>query len=133
MLPRRLDDDQITALAAARRQGAPLSDDERRVLVERSDGLPLLVEELLDGLTSSRDGGDLPMPPTLAALVQRRLAELTATQVDAVRAAAVLGDVSDWTALRAVADQDEQDVLDALRDATCSPSTAPGACGGATR
>lgn len=38
--------------------------------------------------------------------------------VGAVQAAAVLGDVSDWRALPAVAGQDEQAVLDAVRDAT---------------
>lgn len=113
----RLDAEQVTALAIARRRGAPLSDDQLRMLVERSDGLPLLAEELLDGLTQSRAGGDPPMPPTLAALVERRLAALTPAQVRVVQAAAVLGDVSDWTALRAVADQREQDVLDALREA----------------
>ena len=112
----RFDDEQVTALAAARRQGAHLSNDQLRLLIERADGLPLHVEELVDGL--ARHGADVSMPPTLAALVERRLADLTSAQVGAVQAAAVLGDVSDWMALRAIADQHEQTVLDALRDAT---------------
>jgi DNA-binding CsgD family transcriptional regulator/tetratricopeptide (TPR) repeat protein len=113
----RLDPEQVTALAIARHGGAALSDDHLHALVRRSDGLPLLVEELLDGLIHSRDGGELPMPPTLAALVQRRLTDLRQPQVRVVQAAAVLGDVTDWTALSALAGQHEQDVLDALRDA----------------
>ena len=113
----RLDPEQVMALATARRRGAPMPDDQLRLLVQRADGLPLLVEELVDALARSRDGGEPPMPPTLAALVERRLAALAPAQARVVQAAAVLGDVTDWTALSAVARQAEQGVLDALRDA----------------
>jgi hypothetical protein len=114
----RLDAEQVGALAIARRRGAPLADDQLRLLVERADGLPLLVEELVDGLARGPGAGDgLPMPPTLAALVARRLAALAPAQVRVVQAAAVLADVADWTALSAVTGQGEQEVLDALRAA----------------
>jgi hypothetical protein len=114
----RLDAEQVGALAIARRRGAPLADDQLRLLVERADGLPLLVEELVDGLARGPGAGDgLPMPPTLAALVARRLAALAPAQVRVMQAAAVLADVADWTALSAVTGQGEQEVLDALRAA----------------
>ena len=114
----RLNAEQVGALAIARRRGAPLADDQLRLLVERADGLPLLVEELVDGLARGPGAGDgLPMPPTLAALVARRLAALAPAQVRVVQAAAVLADVADWTALSAVTGQGEQEVLDALRAA----------------
>jgi tetratricopeptide (TPR) repeat protein len=87
-------------------------------LLERADGLPLHVEELVDGLAPTRHDADVSMPPTLAALVERRLAELEPARVGTVQAAAVLGDVSDWMALSAITGRDEQAVLDALRDAT---------------
>jgi tetratricopeptide (TPR) repeat protein len=78
--------------------------------------MPLLVAELLESMADGR-GGRAPLPPSLAILVERRLAALTPAHARTVQVAAVLWDVSDWTALQAVATRDERVVLDALRAA----------------
>ncbi|HET9257968.1 MAG TPA: hypothetical protein VFO16_22580 [Pseudonocardiaceae bacterium] len=44
----RLDPAGVAELAMACRHGAPLPEPDLRELVARSDGLPFLVEELLD-------------------------------------------------------------------------------------
>jgi DNA-binding CsgD family transcriptional regulator/tetratricopeptide (TPR) repeat protein len=107
---RRLDAADVGALAAACRAGEPLPEAELQRLVERSEGLPFLVEELLDP-----SGG--AVPPTLSGLVAGRLAELPETGRAVLTAAAVMGTDLDWRALAAVTGQSEDAVLAALRTA----------------
>jgi DNA-binding CsgD family transcriptional regulator len=104
---RRLDADGVAALAAACR-GAPLPGAEVADLVARSDGLPLLVEELLAV-------GPTRVPPSLAALVASRLAGLPPSARRVVLAAAVVGD-PDWRLLAAITPP-EAEVVGALRAA----------------
>ena len=63
----------------------PAARPELHELVARSDGLPLLVEELLGA------GAGPQVPPTFAGLVARRLAALPAAARPVVVAAAVVG------------------------------------------
>lgn len=108
----RLDLGAVGALAAACRGGEPLPEPQLGQLMARSEGLPLLVEELLDpGDQSSR------VPPTLADLVARRLAALSDIQRPVVDAAAVVGGDPDWRLLGAVIGVSDATVLDALRSA----------------
>jgi tetratricopeptide (TPR) repeat protein len=94
-----------------------------------ADGLPFLVEELLAGLVGAgvlveREGrwstiGPLGsrVPPTFADGVGRRLAALSAPARDVTNAAAVLGRRFDWSLLPAITALDDEQVVDALREA----------------
>jgi DNA-binding CsgD family transcriptional regulator len=143
----RLDASEVGALAEHCSAGRPLPEDVLRFLIDKSEGLPFLVEELLAGVLaagppSSTAGGPLPstaggplpstadgplpstaagvavpVPPTLAGLVARRLATLTPEQRRVVEAAAVLGTDPDYVLLAAVAEMGEAAVVDALRAA----------------
>jgi DNA-binding CsgD family transcriptional regulator len=108
----RLDDAEVAALAAACRGGAPLAEPELRALVARSEGLPFLVEELLDSGRSPSQ-----VPPTLAGLVAGRLAALPSSGRPVLVAAAVVAGDPDWRLLSTVTGAPEAAVLDALRAA----------------
>ena len=108
--PRRLDEREVAALAAACRGGRPVSEEEARRLWERSDGLPFAVEELLAAPAAS-------VPPTLAALVADRLGGLDDPARAVLHAAAVLGPELDWRLLAPVTEIPEPQVLRALRAA----------------
>lgn len=94
---------------------------------DRADGVPLFVEELLDGLLSAgalvrEDGGWRAVsrlrprvPLTLVESVEQRLAQLSSRQRQVLQAAAVLGRRFAWTVLPRVVAVDRADVLDALR------------------
>ncbi|GAA1465161.1 LuxR family transcriptional regulator [Microbacterium thalassium] len=84
--------DQIALLA----QGGALSDALRAVVVERSGGIPFLVEELLDL-------GDAPLPATLRELVLARYLRLSGDTQLVVRTMAAGGMRVDDEALTAVA------------------------------
>jgi len=88
----------MTARVPAARGDAALA----RAVYERTDGLPLFVADLVDQLLSSRgeDGAPAPMherlaampvPETLAGLVERYLHELTPRQRSVLEAASVCG------------------------------------------
>ncbi|MDT7552068.1 MAG: hypothetical protein QOI16_604, partial [Pseudonocardiales bacterium] len=114
---RRLDAAGVAALAAACRAGEPLSESELRDVRDRSDGLPFLVEELLDA-------GPGRIPASLTALVSRRLAGMPAQARPLVVAAAIVGGDPDWRLVAAMAAEGdgllgaERTVLSALRAAT---------------
>jgi hypothetical protein len=103
----RLDAAEVTALAEHCNAGAPLPGPVRRFLIDRSEGLPFLVEELLAGVRATGPpwrGGrvSVPVPPTLAGLVCGRLAGLTPERRQVIEAAAVLGRGLDPVVLAAV-------------------------------
>ena len=108
--PGRLTEEQVGALAAARRGGRPLPGADVRRLRERADGLPLAVDELLATPAAA-------VPPTMAALVADRLTALDAPVRAVLHVAAVLGPELDWRLLATVADTPEPAVVDALRAA----------------
>lgn len=109
----RLDADGVSARAAACPGGTPLPDPELGRLVERSDGLPFLVEELLEIADSHSS-----VPPTLTALVAERLAALPGTARQVLETAATVGADPGWRLLRAVTGLPDRAVLDALSTAT---------------
>jgi DNA-binding CsgD family transcriptional regulator/tetratricopeptide (TPR) repeat protein len=106
----RLDVDAVAALAAARR-GAALPGPALDQLLARSDGLPLLVEELAEP-------GGPELPPSLAALVAGRLTALAPADRAVVEAAAVVGGDPDAPLLAAVTGASAADAVGALRAAT---------------
>jgi DNA-binding CsgD family transcriptional regulator len=105
---RRLDEADTLELAR-RCAGGVLPDDVRQLVLDKSDGLPFLVEELV--------AGGPGVPPTLAGMVAGRLAELSYEQRGVLQAAAVLGGDPDWTLLETVTGAGENAVLSALRAA----------------
>ncbi|MDQ4021031.1 MAG: AAA family ATPase [Actinomycetota bacterium] len=115
----RLDDHAVALLAAACMGGDPVPADVLEVLLAKAEGLPVLVEELLAGLLEpDRGSAPVPVPPTLAGLVARRMASLDESARQVLQAAAVFGTEPDWTLLAVVSGQDEPVVLRALRSAT---------------
>jgi AAA ATPase domain len=67
----RLDAAEVAVLAEYCNVGAPLSEEVRQFLVNRSEGLPFLVEELLAGIRAAdapwgASRSAVPVPPTLA-------------------------------------------------------------------
>ncbi len=118
----RLDAAEVAVLAEQCNDGAPLPDKVRRFLIDRSEGLPFLVEELLAGVRGadrpwSAAASAVPVPPTLAGLVARRLAGLAPGQRRVVDAAAVLGRDLDRVVLAGVVGLAESVVIDALHAA----------------
>jgi DNA-binding CsgD family transcriptional regulator len=108
----RLSADEVATLAAACRGGAQLPERELRELVSRSDGLPFLVEELLDdGMPASG------VPRTLAELVTHRLAALPPRQQQVLVMAAIVGGDPDRLLLADVTAAPESEVRAALRAA----------------
>ena len=109
--PQRLSAAETATLAAA--YAADLPAERLELVVAAADGLPLLVEELV---RQGRPG----VPPTFAALVEQRLADLDDDAAVVLRAAAVLGVDPPWTLLPQVADRPEPVVSAALRAAVAA-------------
>jgi DNA-binding CsgD family transcriptional regulator len=118
----RLDAAEVTVLAEYCNGGVPVPEEIRQLLIDRSDGLPFLVEELLAGVRATDppwSGARLsvPVPPTFAELVRGRLAALTPEHRQVIEAAAVLGRDLDPLVLAAVVGLAEPVVIDALHAA----------------
>jgi hypothetical protein len=112
----RLEPGDVAAMvaAASAEAGAKLSVEVADVVGERSEGLPLLVEELL---SVSASGMWHAVPASIADAVARRLDALPAEAVLVVECAAVLGRRFDWRLLSAVSSLSEARVQRGLRDA----------------
>ncbi|MGH3622101.1 MAG: ATP-binding protein [Sciscionella sp.] len=126
---RRLEPESIAAMAMACLGSDELPDTVLRWLVDRADGLPCLVEELL---TSAEDAGvlrgdssgwsfsapDVPVvPAAFADSVRTRLAALEDTHLEVLHAAAVCGRRFDARLLPELTGRPEATVLTALRAA----------------
>jgi DNA-binding CsgD family transcriptional regulator len=119
-------------MVAACLSGADIPSEVPAFVAEHSDGLPLLVEELLAGLVSSgslvrRDdrwsttGRLTPsLPGSFADSVRSRLQALDRCGRDVLAAAAVLGRRFDWDLLAEVAAVEAATVLDVLRQAVAA-------------
>lgn len=116
---------QVVAACLTTSDPPPLLAD---LVLSHSDGLPLLMEELLAGLQASGaltrdDGGSwtfhpprrLPVPGTLADSVYLRLTGLPTESRRVLFAAALLGRRFDWQLLPGVAGLDGTTVVEALR------------------
>jgi DNA-binding CsgD family transcriptional regulator/tetratricopeptide (TPR) repeat protein len=125
----RLGDDATVRMARACLGATALPADLEALLVDRAEGLPFLVEELLAGLLGAgvlieQDGEwstagplDAQVPPSFADAVRRRLSGLTEPARGVLHAAAVLGRHFDWSLLPAVTGLADTDVVAALRQA----------------
>ena len=107
----RLTAGQAAVMAASNDDGPSISADLLAELIERAQGLPIVIDELLaaaraeDRTRSGRTPAGLP--PTLAAVVRRRLAAMDPEVRTVLRAAAVLGTDPDWRMLPAILGLDD--------------------------
>ncbi|MEY2424241.1 MAG: hypothetical protein QOI95_4308 [Acidimicrobiaceae bacterium] len=120
---RPLDERAVAALIAALLEADPPSPLVADILA-RTDGVPLLVEEVLQGHVdmgtvqighegATWRGGATQVPRTIRDLVDARLALLDPVQRDVVVAGAVVGDF-DPAVMRAAAAADDAQIADAL-------------------
>ena len=93
--------------------GEPASDEVVDTLLERSNGLPFYVEELIAG----RDENGSALPATLRDVLALRLAALSDASLAVVRAAAVFGGPIPHEQLVAVTEMDDRALLAAVGEA----------------
>jgi DNA-binding CsgD family transcriptional regulator len=100
--------------------GLSLDEAERELIRRRSEGLPLLVDELLTSVPSnSSDRGGEPwfVPASFAAVVESRLDSLDEPGRRVLSAAATLGAQPDWDLVPAIAELDGDQAVNSLRRA----------------
>lgn len=102
----RLSAEEVATMVASCLGGVP-DPDALQAVARRSEGVPLLVEELLAVPAS---GVDRAVPETFAGTVTRRLATLPAPSVLVLQCAAVLGHHFDWRLLPAITGLDADEV-----------------------
>lgn len=122
-----LDDAEVAEMVERCLGDAPPPPEVIAFVQEHADGVPLFVEELLEGLLADgvlvhEDGRwavtERPtprVPVTFAQTVERRMERLGDEHREAVRAAAVVGREFDWSLLPGVLDAPPAAVLAALR------------------
>nr|WP_277814862.1 LuxR family transcriptional regulator [Galbitalea soli] len=121
---RRLDPDGTAAMVTALRGAAPASA-ELAALFDRSDGIPLHVEELI--VTELLDGA--AVPETIAESVAQRAARLSRSAGEVLEAAAVIGRSCAVDLLREVSAASPGELDPALAELTDSLLLVPGAGG----
>ena len=109
---RRFDRDELREQLGSILQAPPTSE-YVDALMERSDGLPFYVEELVAGAEQV----DSYLPSTLRNVLERRLASLSPESLSLVRAAAVIGGRFEHARLVAASRMDEDALIPALREA----------------
>ena len=100
--------------------GVALTPAENALVRERSEGLPLLVEELLASASARPPGAGSPdwtVPASFAAVVQARLAVLEPQGRRLMSAAATLGSQPDWDLVPSIAGVDAAEAVTQLRRA----------------
>jgi DNA-binding CsgD family transcriptional regulator len=113
---------EVRQLAAARFSG-PVPQELVDLVVDRSEGLPLLVEDLIGGVASTASevgSGPAPagtVPRAFAAEIANRMGSIAPAARRVLEASAVLGGDPDWSMVPAVADVDEDEVWHGLRAA----------------
>jgi class 3 adenylate cyclase/tetratricopeptide (TPR) repeat protein len=120
------------ALVAALFGQETISDEFVRVLYRETEGNPFFIEEVVKSLIEQgqiyRENNawqrkaidDLAIPQSVKEAIGRRLNRLTENCVDALRTAAALGKIFPFVELRAVATTSEDDLLDALDEASAA-------------
>jgi class 3 adenylate cyclase len=97
----------------------------RELMLERTEGNPFVLEEMLKEATEASTGpggapatvGEAALPETVRDTILLRLARLAPEHVETLEAAAALGRVFDYSVLAAVADSPEETVQSALAEA----------------
>ncbi len=119
----RLPDEEVEEMAKAS-VGEAVPGKVLEALQVRSEGVPLLVEEMLSDarLLSSAQAPAAPLAPgavplSFAETIRRRLGTLGPRSRAVTHAAAVLGRAFDWSLLPAVTGTDQEATLEALHEA----------------
>jgi DNA-binding CsgD family transcriptional regulator/tetratricopeptide (TPR) repeat protein len=107
----------LDAEVLVEQQHPGLSENQRRLLIERAEGVPLVIEELLTGTTDSAENLPMTVPESFSQVVLERLERLTDEQRRVLTATALVGGDPDWSLTAATADVAEPSVLAAARAA----------------
>jgi DNA-binding CsgD family transcriptional regulator len=99
-------------------------------LVDRAEGVPFVVEEMLTAYVAA--GSPETLPPTYRELVRSRMATLGDEAKQVLNAAATVGRRFDWQLLTAITDLPRDRLLDELRAAVDSKLVVAGAGGALT-
>jgi hypothetical protein len=113
-----LDAEHVVLLAQSCSSGNELPDDAAAALIERSEGVPFLVEELV--ATAASAGWDTlseAVPGSVVASIELRLGALPDDARRLVTVAAVLGRQFDWSLAARAAGTTEEDAADHLQRA----------------
>ncbi|HEY5783726.1 MAG TPA: AAA family ATPase [Nakamurella sp.] len=113
----RLDHVAVAELATVHAGARPVDGATLATLIDHADGLPVLVEDLLDGLLDD-PSGRVPVPRTLSDLVAQRMAELDPGAQRVLQAAALLGEEPAWSLLGPLTGLDAGVVSAGLRAGT---------------
>lgn len=124
---RRFDEDEVGLLAAELLGRRPTTALARR-LADRSDGIPFVVEQLVQVREA-----DEALPPTLAEMIQARLTVLSAAARTVLRIAAACGRRVDEPLLVEVSSMKPERVDHALAEAVRAGILAPVSVAGETR
>ncbi|MGH3649673.1 MAG: ATP-binding protein, partial [Acidimicrobiia bacterium] len=106
-----LPSDDSTALIDALLDESGVSDDTKRRILDRSDGNPLFIEEMVRAIDRVMEPGDLAIPTSLTAMLTARLDRLDEESRFVVQMASVLGTEFDRAMLVGIL----EDPLDANR------------------
>jgi DNA-binding CsgD family transcriptional regulator len=124
-----LDSAETSAMVSSMLEGEPVSAEFAAFVRERTDGLPLAVEESVrvmadhadliheNGAWVRRDLAEITVPPTIRDAVLDRFQRLSGSAQAALRAAAVLGDPAPEPLLAAVAGHPAESVSGGLDEA----------------
>jgi DNA-binding CsgD family transcriptional regulator len=107
----------LDAAILVEQQHPGLSETPRQLVIERADGVPLIIEELLTGTTDSAGNLSVTVPESFSEVVLARLERLTHEQRCVLTAAALVAGEPDWSLAAATTDLDEPSVLAAARAA----------------
>ena len=94
--------------------GAAIDDTIVARVVERSEGNPLFAEELLAGERAAPDG---ELPPAIRQVILQRVRRLSSRSQAVVRLVAAVGRDAEWDVLAGATDIENDELLEALRDA----------------
>ena len=114
MSPARLDEQQVSELVRAMRDGEPARELERRVYLE-SEGLPLFVAEYLAALRAG-EGAEESLPGEVRSLLGARLGNLSEVAHQVLGAAAVVGRSFELDTVREVSGRSDEEAVAALEE-----------------
>ena len=110
----RLGDEAVGAIVDAVR---PLPPEVRSLVVQRSEGLPVVAAELAVAMSAQHVDDGWFVPESISALIDARMVALTEAEQRLLAAAAVLGESPEWDLVPAVAEVDGVAAVAGLRRA----------------
>ena len=137
---RRLEQDGTSAMLSVLLGDECLSEDFSAEIHRETEGNPFFVEEVVKTLVDEgqivcecgewrrrEKGASLVLPQGVKAAIGRRLDHLSTPTTEVLRTAAILGKTFEFSELAAVADQSEDELLDAIDEAVAAQLLESGA------